>query len=104
MECIRSRGYILRHGEEMNTPKAVRQFLSMDAYPILDKCSRAGKYTVDSDFKGIGYVIENGMIGIVAGKNGMLSIDLGNIEDFIKELLSMKELAKDRKVMRVRGA
>jgi hypothetical protein len=84
----------------MNTPKEVRQFAKIDTQRLLSAMEFAGKYTVESQIKGVGYVLGNGTIGVIAGKNGILTVDLDMVDSFITELQGIKELAEYKRVLK----
>lgn len=88
----------------MNTPKEVKTFPRYSISNLADRLSRSGKCVIDSEFDGTVYMIEKSTIGILSGKNGMLSMDIANVEDFANELLQIAELARDRKRMQIKGA
>lgn len=88
----------------MNTPKQAKQLENIDAQILLTRAERAGKYTVHSGIRGMGYVIENGQIGIVAGKNGMLSVYVEMVDELIDELKGIKELAEYRRIAGIKNA
>lgn len=88
----------------MTSKAIVEQFPKWKIARFMDEISRAGYYAVESDFPGTGYMITSDTIAIFAGKNGMLSIGIDSIETFANELLQIKDLAIDRKRMKVRGA
>lgn len=46
---------------------------------------------VDSDFRGVQYVIKDKHIGIFTEKDGVLVISFGMVEKFCKELMDVKE-------------
>ncbi|MCE5227918.1 MAG: hypothetical protein LLG05_18920 [Porphyromonadaceae bacterium] len=71
---------------------------------MMSRIERAGKYVVASEISGVGYMIENGMIGILAGKDGTLAVDIDKAEYFIKEFAEIVQLAKDRRCLQIKGA
>ena len=71
---------------------------------IATQLERKGTYLVDSEFRGVMYVIKDGTIAIMGGKNGNLSVGIDEASDFIKELTEILELAKDRRCMKIKGA
>lgn len=81
-----------------NVRKLHRQFSKYNADKVLYEMDRSGwGYTVDSQFNGAGYILKRNTIAFLAGKNGMLSIDAENVDDFIEELKGVKELLETRR-------
>lgn len=83
-----------------------RKFTTYAPDMLLYELAREGKaWTVDSElFHSIGYAVFKDTLVIAAGKSGALSIDLENIEDFATELLEVLEMARERKIMMLKGA
>jgi hypothetical protein len=81
-----------------NIRKIHRKFSQYNTDMVLYELERAGwAYTVDSIFTGAGYASKQNSVAFIAGKNGMFSIDLNNVDDFIEELKGVKELLEARK-------
>ena len=88
----------------MQTPDEIKSYPYYRVEQLLTKMSKNGKYVVESEIPNVGYVIENGMIGVIAGKDGTLAIDIDKAEFFISELTEILELARTRKTMNLKGA
>ena len=88
----------------MQTPDEIKNYPYYRVEQLLTKMSKNGKYVVESEIPNVGYVIENGMIGVIAGKDGTLAIDIDKAEFFISELTEILELARTRKTMNLKGA
>lgn len=86
-----------------NIRKLHRKFSQYNTDKVLYKLERAGwAYTVDSKFNGAGYAAKQNTLAFIAGKNGMFSIDINNVDDFIEELKGVKELLVARKTAGLR--
>lgn len=88
----------------MSTPKPILDFPKYHVSHLIDTLERMGKYTVDSKFLGTSYMIDKNNILVLGGEAGILAIRLENVDKFIEELQGIKELAIDRKTMRLKGA
>lgn len=77
---------------------------AFDTDKVLQALERKSIYTVDSDFKAVGYAINDGCIYVFAGKDGWLSLKYEQIEGFCEELKEVLQLAKDRQCMQIKGA
>lgn len=81
-----------------NIRKLHRKFSQYNTDKVLYELERAGwAYTVDSKFSGAGYASKQNTVAFIAGKNGMLSLDLDRVDDFIEELKGVKDLLIARK-------
>lgn len=79
-------------------------FATIDTERFLDKRSRLGDFTIDSEsIRATGYIIKDSTVTVVGGKNGMLSIGIAEAETFMEELKKIFELAKECKNRRVKG-
>jgi hypothetical protein len=54
-------------------------------------------WTIDSQFPNAGYIAKGKSLIFVAGKNGMLSIDIEKVDDFCQEMKEIKEIVIARK-------
>lgn len=88
----------------MEMPETFKQFAKYSYEKVAFQLSSQGKYTIDSEADSVGYVIHNDHIFVIAGRGGMLAIELKKVEGFAEELLQMKKLADERKQMGIRGA
>ena len=81
-----------------------RQF-QVNTPGLLHRLETSGRYVVSSEIgPSVGYLIESGTIGIIAGKNGMLSVDIDRLPVLISELMDIYELAKYRQEAKIKGA
>jgi hypothetical protein len=87
----------------MNTPKEMK-FPRYQPEHMMSRIERAGKYVVASEIPGVGYMISNGMVGVLAGKDGTLAVDIDKADRFLKEFAEIVQLAKDRRSFQIKGA
>jgi hypothetical protein len=54
-------------------------------------------WTIDSNFRNAGYIAKGKSLIFVAGKNGILTMELDSIDEFCQELKDIKEIVIARK-------
>lgn len=88
----------------MKTPDEVAKFGKYKTSALMSKIEQSGGYTVASELRGMGYAINNGAIGVFAGIDGAMRIDIDKARKFISEFSEIVELAEYRKRMGVKNA
>lgn len=78
--------------------------LSLNIQNICKKSELQGKYCIESEVKGISYVYDSGVLNVITGTRGYVSINEELVESIACELLDIvdeiRELKKIRKLGR----